>query len=115
MIFGLGYTAQRIAGIAARRGWGVFAARQKADAGALAFDDEPAVKRGIARASHILSSVPPGENGDPVLARYGEAIGRAAAGWCGYLSSTGVYGDRGGAWVDEASVTGGGRRSSRTA
>ncbi len=36
-------------------------------------------------------------------------------GWLGYLSSTGVYGDAGGAWVDESADTGGGRRTARAA
>ena len=115
LIFGLGYTAQRIDGLAAARGWEVIATRQMAGAEALAFDDEPAVHAGIARATHILSSVPPVEDSDPVLARYREAIAAAPAGWCGYLSSTGVYGDRGGAWVDEASSIGAGRRVARMA
>ena len=44
---------------------------------------------------------------DPVLTRYGDALGGE---WLGYLSSTGVYGDTGGAWVDESAATGGGRR-----
>jgi nucleoside-diphosphate-sugar epimerase len=115
MIFGLGYTARRIADIAAGRGWEVIATRRSADAAALAFDDKSAVASGIGRASHILSSVPPGEDGDPVLAGYGEAIAASPAGWCGYLSSTGVYGDRGGAWVDEESASAGGRRGARIA
>jgi nucleoside-diphosphate-sugar epimerase len=59
----------------------------------------------------VLSSVPPGEAGDPVLVRYGDALGH---GWLGYLSSSGVYGDTGGAWVDESAPTGGGRRSARS-
>jgi nucleoside-diphosphate-sugar epimerase len=47
-----------------------------------------------------------------VLDAYGDAIGR---GWTGYLSSTGVYGDAGGAWVDESAPTGTGRRTARSA
>jgi nucleoside-diphosphate-sugar epimerase len=65
-------------------------------------------------ATHILSSVPPGEDGDPVLAGYGDTIRAAPARWIGYLSSTGVYGDTGGAWVDESAPVGTGRRSART-
>jgi nucleoside-diphosphate-sugar epimerase len=50
---------------------------------------------------HIVTA-PPREGGDPVLGRYGAAI-RAAPliEWIGYLSTTGVYGDRGGGWVEE--------------
>ena len=53
-------------------------------------------------ATHILSSVPPAAGVDPVLDRYGQALGVAPATWVGYLSSTGVYGDTGGAWLDES-------------
>ena len=76
------------------------------------FADEDAVREGLAGASHVLSSVPPDREtgGDPVLDRYGDAL---AGQWLGYLSSTGVYGDTGGAWVDESTPTGGGRRSAR--
>ena len=113
LIFGLGYTASRIADAARARGWRVTATRQRAYDNTLAFDD-PAVTEQLIAASHILSSVPPGDDGaDPVLVRYGALIAAARPGWVGYLSSTGVYGDTGGAWVDEASPVGGGRRSAR--
>lgn len=109
LIFGLGYTAGRIA--AAWPGVTMGTTRDGRD-GTLRFDDAAAVRPAIAVATHILSSVPPEGDADPVLARYGDALdGR----WLGYLSSTGVYGDAGGAWVDEAAPTGTGRRSARTA
>lgn len=49
--------------------------------------------------THLLASVPPGDGGDPVLHRF--AIAPAGLAWAGYLSTTGVYGDTGGAVVDE--------------
>lgn len=56
-------------------------------------------------ATHILLSIPPGENGDPVL-DLSEALDRAEAlEWIGYFSTVGVYGDHGGAWVDETAET----------
>jgi nucleoside-diphosphate-sugar epimerase len=55
----------------------------------------------LATASHVLSTVPPQEGADPVLAAHGPTLAASGA-WLGYLSSTGVYGDAGGAWVDEA-------------
>jgi nucleoside-diphosphate-sugar epimerase len=58
--------------------------------------------------------VPPVDEVDPVLVRYGSLLMRTRA-WLGYLSSTGVYGDAQGAWVDETAPTGGGRRSARAA
>ena len=69
-------------------------------AGNLDFDDRDGMIAAIDAATHILSSVPPGEV-DPVLARYGAALADGGK-WLGYLSSTGVYGDTGGAWVDES-------------
>ncbi len=52
--------------------------------------------------SHVLVSVPPGENGDPVLLAAHDAIANLASlSWLGYLSTTGVYGDTKGAWVHE--------------
>ncbi|WP_340265666.1 Rossmann-fold NAD(P)-binding domain-containing protein [Sphingobium mellinum] len=113
LILGLGYTASRLAVRLRREGWEVTGVRRAADADTLSFDDEGAVGRAIAQATHILSSVPPQDEADPVLARYGAAIAGAPALWTAYLSSTGVYGDAQGAWVDEASRTGSGRRAAR--
>lgn len=107
-IFGMGYTAQVIAGRLRTLGWGVSGTGGDGD---MAFHDTPAVYTALAQASHVLSSVPPAEGGDPVLERYGDVLNHA---WLGYLSSTGVYGDTGGAWVDETAPTGGGRRSARS-
>jgi nucleoside-diphosphate-sugar epimerase len=108
-IFGLGYAAKRIRAAAEARGWTVSGTGSE---GELAFEDDSMVRAALGIASHVLSSVPPGEDGDPVLDRYGAALGH---GWLGYLSSTGVYGDTGGAWVDESAPHGSGRRSARSA
>ncbi len=115
-VFGLGYTASVIARDLRAQGWTVTGT----GGGNLPFDDAAAVHAGLAGASHVLSSVPPAEGQDPVLTRYGDALGavRERGGWLGYLSSTGVYGDTGGAWVDEAALLVGsgaasGRRSAR--
>lgn len=112
LIFGLGYAASRIAEWLRALGWRVTGTSRAGRAGTLAFDDEAGVRAALATANAILSSVPPDAAGDPVLARYGAAIGAVA--WCGYLSSTGVYGDTGGAWVDESAALGG-RRAERVA
>ncbi|RIV86627.1 SDR family NAD(P)-dependent oxidoreductase [Aurantiacibacter zhengii] len=109
-IFGLGYTAKRIAASAKAAGWTVNATGSDGD---VEFADRESVIAALEKASHVLSSVPPDrESGlDPVLDAYGRDFPRA---WYGYLSSTGVYGDTGGAWVDEASPTGSGRRTARS-
>ncbi|MBX7513853.1 SDR family NAD(P)-dependent oxidoreductase [Qipengyuania sp. GH38] len=106
-IFGLGYTAGRIAQAMRGSGWQIDAT---GSAGDVAFDDTDAVISSLGSASHVLSSVPPADGMDPVLDRYGHALGGK---WLGYLSSTGVYGDTRGAWVDESTPTGGGRRTAR--
>ena len=115
LIFGLGYTASRLADAVRTRGGSVVGTRRRGGADALAFDD-PQVIDEITRATHILSSVPPDDSGtDPVLLRYGTVLAASQPGWVGYLSSTGVYGDTGGAWVDESAAVGSGRRSARAA
>ncbi len=113
LILGMGYTASRLAARLRGEGWQITGVRRIADAQALAFDDGSAVRAAIAQASHILSSVPPEGDADPVLARYGADIAAAPAIWSGYLSSTGVYGDAAGAWVDESSPIRPGRRAAR--
>jgi nucleoside-diphosphate-sugar epimerase len=113
LIFGLGYSAAAIAAMAAGRGWSVAGTTRDGRAGTIRFDDEPAVTAAITGSSHLLSSVPPADGRDPVLDRYGAAVAAAPAGWCGYLSSTGVYGDTGGAWVDETAPLRPGRRTAR--
>ena len=113
LIFGLGYTAGRLAERLRADGWQVTATGSKGD---LDFDDGEAVNRALGDASHILSSVPPDRTsgGDPVLDAHDNAIAATGA-WIGYLSSTGVYGDTGGAWVDETAPIGNGRREARAA
>ncbi len=114
LILGMGYTASRLADHLRLAGWQVTGTRREGSETALAFDDENAVRAAIAAATHILSSVPPRpEDGDPVLDLYGQALVTSSAQWIGYLSSTGVYGDTGGAWVDESAAIGSGRRSGR--
>ena len=113
LIFGLGYSAARLADRLASRGWDVVGTTRGGRGGTLRFDDQAAVIAAIGSADHILSSVPPESADDPVLARYGDALAVAPARWIGYLSSTGVYGDTGGGWVDEASPVGTGRRAAR--
>jgi nucleoside-diphosphate-sugar epimerase len=113
LIFGLGYTAGRLAHRLRADGWQVTGTRRTGDSEALSFDDGAALRAEIAAATHILSSVPPEGEVDPVLVHYGAELATAQAGWRGYISSTGVYGDTGGAWVDETAPLGSGRRSAR--
>jgi nucleoside-diphosphate-sugar epimerase len=113
LIFGMGYTSSYLAARLRADGWSVTGTRREADSTSIAFEDSAAVLAALASATHILSSVPPDRAGDDaVLSKYDAAIADASLEWAGYLSSTGVYGDAGGAWVDErAAVLG--RRAGR--
>lgn len=115
LIFGMGYSAGVIATKLCRAGWTVTGTSRSPGPGMIGFDDAAGVAAAMAGASHILSSVPPDEaaGADPVLRRHHAALARSGA-WLGYLSSTGVYGDSGGAWVDESAPLGG-RRAARIA
>ncbi|MGB5076747.1 MAG: SDR family oxidoreductase [Sphingorhabdus sp.] len=114
LIFGMGYTASRLGASLVNAGWQVTGIRRSGGHGVLAFDDHAGICNALSSATHVLSSVPPAQEGhDPVLKNYGEAIAACAANWLGYLSSTGVYGDTGGAWVDESAAIGRGRRTAR--
>ena len=114
-VFGLGFTGRRFAERARDRFGTVratvtdpVAAERLASATGFtlrAFGpeaDDPRISDDLADTDALLVSVPPGETGDPVLARYADAIAASRIGWIGYLSTIGVYGDQGGAWIDEA-------------
>lgn len=111
--FGIGYSAMALSRRLDIAGWRVSGTcRDPARRAALAalgieaalFDgsapmDRPAL---LADATHILLSIPPGETGDPARLHHAADIAAAgAARWVGYLSTTGVYGNRDGGWVDE--------------
>ncbi len=109
LCIGHGYTAARLAAVLLARGWRVTGTTRRpeamaaiADSGAQPLLWGPAVAEAIGAASHILISVPPEDGVDPVLAAFGAALVRSRPVWVGYLSTTAVYGDHGGAWVDEA-------------
>jgi dTDP-4-dehydrorhamnose reductase len=74
----------------------------------------PALTQAIAEATHLLHSAPPSADGDPLLIHH-EADLTAAPHlkWIGYLSTIGVYGDTGGAWVDETTPPNPGSERSR--
>ena len=109
LIFGPGYAASRLIARLAPHGWRIVTVTRD---GELPIGDRDRVAFEIAHATHILSSVPPAGELDPVLHAYAGELAATPA-WIGYLSATGVYGDTGGAWVDEHAPTGTGRRSAR--
>ena len=116
-VFGLGYSARALAADLMAQGWTVRGTTRSAEKQAelarqgietAIFDGEtpladPAVLDDV---THLLASVPPGPDGDPVLRHHGDDLADRADNmtWAGYLSTTGVYGDRGGDWVDETAT-----------
>jgi nucleoside-diphosphate-sugar epimerase len=108
---GHGYSAQALARRLVPLGWQVIGTARRPEA----LDDLaaqgvtpqlwPGAPLGptLARATHLLTSIPPRPDlGDPVLAADADSIASARhLRWVGYLSTTGVYGDHGGDWVDE--------------
>ncbi len=108
--FGHGFSAQALAGPLLAEGWQVIGTTRSAEkarairdtgAGAVIWPgpDTPPLD-GV---SHLLISAGPDEDGDPVLRSLGGEIARRADQfeWVGYLSTTGVYGNHDGGWVDE--------------
>jgi nucleoside-diphosphate-sugar epimerase len=110
--FGFGYTAHALARRLAADSWIVGGTCRTADKAAALrragfhgelFDrDRPLPRQALDGVTHLLVSVPPDTAGDPVLTMHRDDIAKIGSlCWLGYLSTTGVYGDRGGAWVDE--------------
>ena len=108
-IFGLGYSGLEIAQLAKAQGWIVAGTCRSAEkaaglrAGGIeahVFDGTtPLPAAAFGNSSHVLCTIAPGQAGDPALRLAAPLLKQAR--WLGYLSTTGVYGDRGGGWVDE--------------
>ncbi len=111
LIFGHGYTARALSARLLSEGWRVIGTSRHAEklpelaapgieARLWPGDDLSDV---LPFVTHILVSVPPTASGDPVLAECGTDICRISGQvqWLGYLSTTAVYGDHQGRWVDE--------------
>ncbi|MEM1077908.1 MAG: SDR family oxidoreductase [Pseudomonadota bacterium] len=109
--FGHGYSARALARLLLPQGWQVIGTTRSAEKAKVLRSEgvDPRIWPGvdlsadILNASHILISAGPTAEGDQVLAAYGEVLAQAAPNlkWAGYLSTTGVYGDHQGEWVDE--------------
>ncbi|TJZ87361.1 SDR family oxidoreductase [Paracoccus hibiscisoli] len=112
LVFGHGYSAGALTPLLTARGWDVIGTTRDdpgrvAAAGATPLiwpGAEDALRDAIPRVDAILISTAPTDAGDPVLAAFRDDLARARPRWLGYLSTTGIYGDRQGGWVDEDSV-----------
>jgi nucleoside-diphosphate-sugar epimerase len=115
-IFGLGYAGLAIARQARGAGWSVAATATTAEkvsqlategwAAELFAQPNASASEAFSTATHLLCTIPPDEQGDPVLRHYASSFERLKPRpvWLGYLSTTGVYGDTGGHWVDESAA-----------
>lgn len=113
--FGLGYSAGFLARAVSAQGWQALGTSRDPGAGEAEFPlhrldrAHPLAEADklLGAATHVLVSIPPDETGCPVCDLYGPTLVglKKNIAWLGYLSSTNVYGDRGGAWVDESSPT----------
>ena len=105
-LFGYGFCARTLGHLLASRGWEVTGSVRPGHErdGLLGFDRQhplhPAAMRGV---THVLVSIPPDDGGDPALDWLMANGPWPDLQWVGYLSTTGVYGDHGGGWVDEDS------------
>lgn len=112
-IFGLGYSGLEIAKLAQTAGWQVAGTVRDADKARQytaegiethLFDGTaPLAADALSKATHVLCTIAPGTTGDPALKLCAPHLRKAR--WFGYLSTTGVYGDAGGGWVDETTPT----------
>jgi len=101
LILGMGYTGRVFAAHMRGLGWEVRGtARNPPDDSLIQWPGRD-ISATLDWASHILLSAAPGVDGDPFLAALGPDFLAAKPAWVGYLSTTGVYGDHGGNWVDE--------------
>ncbi|MFN3511748.1 MAG: SDR family oxidoreductase [Phenylobacterium sp.] len=113
-VFGYGFSGGALARRLRAEGWSFAAAARNPQAraaveaeGGRAVDpsDRDGLVEALADAQAVLATAPPGPEGCPALPLVVSALARAGAfpDWIGYLSTTGVYGDRGGGWVFEES------------
>lgn len=108
LCFGFSYCAQSLAPLLRARGFQIAAScrdpKQAARLEAAKVRPVPlplAAPEAVASATHVLLSAPP-DDGDPILATAGDALAASdTLTWLGYLSTTAVYGNTDGAWVDE--------------
>lgn len=107
LLFGEGFTGKRLRAALEADGWQVTGTGRNAGKDKLAFDGTaPLPAAALAGVTHVVASIPPDDAGDPALRLHAEALANLPSlEWVGYLSTTGVYGNHDGAWVDETIPT----------
>ncbi len=117
LFFGFGFCAAHLAPLLQGENWHLKATCRDDEKAAqlrglniepVRLDDKPLSADMLSGIQHILLSAAPSETGDPALPLLASALHETAAQmkWLGYLSTTGVYGDHDGAWIDEETPPG---------
>ena len=112
LCLGYGFCARYLVADLAPLGWAAtgsardterFGSIEESGANAVLFNEDTPLNDAVWQdVSHLLISAPPGPSGDPVLKHHKDQIKarKDQLNWIGYLSTTGVYGNRDGGWVD---------------
>ena len=115
LIFGYGYTTSFLSSFLIKEGWSVFATTRekenfsrikKTGTHPILFSDKKEIEKTISKGVYVLTSVPPSKEGDPVLKEYSSLMleKKDFIFWIGYFSTTSIYGDKMGEWVNEETV-----------
>ena len=123
IIFGYGYVSKFLIQKLNALGWIIYCTSRKTDIGRPVKNEnvtiinffDPVMPSLIKSSDALLSTVPPNnEMIDPVLHAYADVISKNIFGWIGYLSSTNVYGDHRGSWIDETTPCNPSNQKART-
>ncbi len=109
LCFGFGFSAEALSARLDPAQWRVTGTSRSAEGAAkisklgyegVVLDDLKTIPETV---THVVSSAPPDAKGDPILLRFSDTLKKVATHvqWVAYLSTTGVYGDHNGAWIDE--------------
>jgi hypothetical protein len=109
LIFGYGYVTQFLTKELVKLNWKVYSTSREVEMNSVRIDgkviiynfSDTELNNIIENVDFIISSIPPLNGIDPVLDRYGKLISKSTFQWVGYLSTTGVYGNYNGEWVNE--------------
>ena len=112
LVFGYGYVGKFLSKRLAKNGWKVYSTSRNINISqpeklkniTIYNFEDPMILEIIKKVDYILNTIPPYNNTDPVLSYYHKELLKKSFKWVGYLSSTGVYGNYNGEWVNEETI-----------